>query len=59
MGLFGSCAHCEDMRQQRDRAQSELSAVLSEHAALLRDVLAIKRHEMGLPPAGFEPWDSK
>ena len=58
MGLFGGeCAQCADMRAQRDRAQQELSALLSEHAALMKDVMAIKRHELGLPPAGFEPKD--
>lgn len=52
MGLFG-CAHCEDMRQQRDRAQAQLAMLLEEQAALLKDVLAVKRHDLGLPPAGW------
>lgn len=52
MPLFGACPHCEDYRQQRDRAQAELSAVLTEQAALVRDAMAMKRHELGLPPAG-------
>jgi hypothetical protein len=60
MALFGDSVpreFYEDMRAQRDRAQQELSAVLAEQAALVQGVLAVKRHELGLPPAGFEPKD--
>jgi hypothetical protein len=53
MPLFGgACPHCEDYRAQRDRAQQELSVVLTEYAAAMRDAMAMKRHEMGIPPAG-------
>jgi hypothetical protein len=56
MALF-RCEHCEDMRAQRDRAQQELSALLSEQSALVKEVLAVKRHDLGMPPAGFTPSD--
>jgi hypothetical protein len=45
------------MRAQRDRAQQELSAILAEQSGLIKEVLAVKRHDLGMPPAGFTPSD--
>lgn len=53
MPLFGACEHCADARAQRDRAQQELSVLLAEHSALVRELVAVKRHELGLPSAGM------
>jgi hypothetical protein len=60
MALFGDSVpreFFEDMKLQRDRLQNELSMALAEQASLIKDVMAVKRHELGLPPSGFEAKD--
>jgi hypothetical protein len=60
MALFGDSVpreFYEDMRQQRDRLAQELSHALAEQSALIEGVLAVKRHDLGMPPAGFTAAD--
>lgn len=45
----------EDMKRARDIWQQECSALRIEMSALMRDVLAVKRHDLGIPPAGALP----
>lgn len=54
MGIFGAapCPHCDYYRAQCDRAQAELSAVLTEYQSVVKEALAVKRHDLGMPPAG-------
>lgn len=54
MPLFGAapCPHCDYYRTQCDRAQAELSAVLTEYQSVVKEALAVKRHDLGMPPAG-------
>jgi hypothetical protein len=55
MGVFGATVPreiYEDMKRARDIWQQECSALRIEMSELMKDVLAVKRHELGLPPAG-------
>jgi type II secretory pathway predicted ATPase ExeA len=60
MGVFGATVPREmydDMKRARDIWQQECSALRIEMSELMKDVLAVKRHELGLPPAGVSMAD--
>lgn len=60
MALFGETVPREmydDMKRARDIWQQECSALRVEMSALMHDVIAVKRHELGIPPAGTMPVD--
>jgi hypothetical protein len=60
MALFGDSVSrdvYEDMKCDRDTWQQECSALRIEMSALMKDLVAMKRHELGLPPAGVSMAD--
>lgn len=60
MGVFGATVPREmydDMKRARDMWQQECSARTAENMELMRELLAMKRHELGLPPAGVSMAD--
>ena len=57
MAFFRECPHCADYRAQRDQAQAAVTALLQQQQAIVSEVLTFKRHDIGLPPKGFEPTD--
>jgi hypothetical protein len=60
MGVFGPTVPRElydDMKAARDIWQQECAMLRQENFALMRDVIAMKRHELGLPPVGMDAKD--
>lgn len=60
MGVFGATVPREmydDMKRARDMWQQECSARTAENMELMKEILAMKRHERGLPPAGVSMAD--
>jgi hypothetical protein len=60
MALFGDSVSreiYEDMKRARDMWQQECSARTAENMELMKEILAMKRHELGLPPAGVSMAD--
>jgi type II secretory pathway predicted ATPase ExeA len=60
MALFGDSVSrdvYEDMKRARDTWQQECSARTAENMELMKEILAMKRHELGLPPAGVSMAD--
>jgi hypothetical protein len=51
--LFGACEHCTDYRAQRDKAQDAHADLLVRYNNVILDLVAMKRHELGLPPTGL------
>jgi predicted nucleic acid-binding Zn-ribbon protein len=60
MGVFSATVSREmydDMKRARDVWQQECSALRVEMSELMKDLVAVKRHELGLPPAGVSMAD--
>lgn len=60
MGVFGATVPREmydDMKRARDMWQQECSARTAENMELMKEILAMKRHELGLPPPGVSMAD--
>ena len=60
MALFGDSVPrdvYEDVKKDRDHWRTAHAALVEKFTAQTAELVAIKRHEMGLPPAGFEPKD--
>lgn len=58
MGLFSETVpreQYEDMKRARDIWQAECAFLRTELSGLMKDVIAVKRHELGIPPAGTIP----
>jgi hypothetical protein len=45
------------MRRRAERAESDLAQLQARYATLVESFVAVKRHEMGLHPANFNPED--
>lgn len=60
MGVFSATVPremYEDMKRARDTWQQECALLRTELTQAYKELVAVKRHELGLPPAGFEPKD--
>lgn len=56
MGLFSETVPREqydDMKRARDTWQAECAYLRAELSGLMKDMIAVKRHELGLPPSGM------
>jgi hypothetical protein len=47
----------DEMKARAERAESELAQYRARYGVLVDQVVAIKRHEMGMHPANFNPED--
>lgn len=43
------------MKRRAERAESDLAQLQARYATLVEAMVAVKRHEMGMHPAGFDP----
>lgn len=47
----------DEMKRRAERAESDLAQLQTRYATLVESFVAVKRHEMGMHPANFNPED--